>query len=70
MGALGIALVVVAAAVSGCVCVCATASVEFETACRQQGGRVQHAPLRASCVADGGVVATWVVDDDEEDGGS
>lgn len=63
-----IALVVAAcAAANGCVCTCVTASAEFETACREQGGRVRRAESNAHCVADGGVVATWVID--EEDGG-
>jgi hypothetical protein len=62
------AVLIFGAAVSGCVCTCVSASAEFETACREQGGRVQRGASSAACVADGGVVATWVLE--EEDGGS
>ena len=65
---IALALAASAAAASGCICTCVSASAEFETACREQGGRVRRSTTSAHCVADGGVVvATWVVD--EEDGG-
>jgi hypothetical protein len=61
-------LLVCAAAASGCICTCVSASAEFETACREQGGRVQRGPASAVCFTDGGIVATWLLE--EEDGGA
>lgn len=53
-----------AAAASGCVCVCAAAEVRFEAACAERGGRVQpFARGREACIADAGIIATWVDDD-------
>lgn len=56
-----------AAALSGCVCTCVTAGAEWEAVCAAQGGRVQAQATSRLCVADAGVIATWVVDD--SDGG-
>lgn len=64
---LALAMAIAAAAISGCICTCVSGSVEFEQACREQGGRVRRAETSAACISDGGVVATWVLE--EEDGG-
>jgi hypothetical protein len=56
-----IALACIAA--SGCVCVCT--DVAFETACRERGGRVQSRRNTEVCVADAGVIATWMRDDED-----
>lgn len=57
-----------AIAATGCVCTCVAheADTSFEAACVEQGGHVQrHARGNESCVADAGVVATWVRDDED-----
>lgn len=73
---LAAACVLSGAAGSGCICTCVTAEAEvdaFESACAQHGGHVRAlASTRRACVAqDAGVIATWVVDDDDAgvDGG-
>lgn len=68
MQVIAIALVL-AAAVSGCVCTCISAGAsKFESACLEQGGRVQTLAASKLCVADAGVIATWAVDDEDAGG--
>jgi hypothetical protein len=70
MTAVVIAAAFAAAAVSGCVCTCVSAGAsKFESACLEQGGRVQTLAASKLCVADAGVIATWSVDDDDDAGG-
>lgn len=61
-----IVLACTVAAASGCGCACV--DVVFETACRERRGEVRELEASRLCVTDAGVVATWVVEDD--DGGA